>query len=156
MFFSFSKIKEISNIGTPRTVDLIWIVYEDQGLKTITTKTGIQKSIRTLIVIDDSKDEDENTTLAVAIGIWGEIGENLNVKPGEILAFKNVKSNEYRGRIQLNSFGEDPIYIRENLKYVKEAFLLLNWNKNLKIVDIKNISEGSSSEAFNQIEHVRF
>ena len=153
--FSFTKLKEISNIGAGRTIDLISIVYKDQGLRTVPTKNGDQ-SIRDLIVIDDNKDEDENTTLAATIGIWGTAGENLSVKPGEILALKNVKTNEYKGNVQLNHFWEDTIFTKEYLKHVKEAFLLLNWYKNLNIGEIKNISEANTKDPLSKTEQVLF
>ena len=155
--FSFSKISEISTFGITRTVDFLGIIFEDLGIKVITTKAGIERRIRTLTLIDDSKvDADEEVNLAINIGIWGELGENLNAKPGDILAFKNLKASEFRGGIQLNNFGADLIFTKDSLKQVKEAHMLIRWYRELSIKNIKNISDGDgSSDSFSKSEHVQ-
>ena len=107
-----------------------------------------------MTLIDDSKEEVENTTSAVKIGIWGQKGERLKVKSGDILAFKNIKVNEYKGIIQLNNYGDESIYTLDDLSQIKEVSQLQNWYKHLNIVNLNNISESNTYEDLDKIEHV--
>ena len=109
---SFVKINEINDMSQGNIIDIIGYVIEVSELKTLNTKRG-EMIIRNIIIGDDSG-------YKINITAWKPFCD-IEIPINEIIAFKNLRINEYNGIKKLSSVDTTSILLN-----VKEYYNEVN------------------------------
>lgn len=92
MRFRFIEFANLEAVQKDAMIDVIGVVKEVGEVSTITSKTTQKPySKRDLTLVD-------KTNFLVRLTIWGNVAQNWDTAPDEVIAFKGVKVSDYGGR----------------------------------------------------------
>ena len=118
--YSFSSLDQIEAMVQQATVDVIGIVLDVQPTSSITLRDGSQKDRRTITIGDDNN-------MMIGVTVWGENCNRFDLKVGQVVAFRECKVSEYRGKsLNASSAAQDIIIEPRHSKTKK----LRNWQEN--------------------------
>ena len=73
------------------TVDVIGVVLDVQPVSEISLRDGTKKDRRTVTVGDESN-------IMIGVTLWGEACHKADFEVGQIIAFRQCRISEYRGK----------------------------------------------------------
>ncbi len=90
------------------TVDVIGIVLEAGPTGSINLRDGNSKNRRTITIGDDKN-------MMIGVTIWGDNCERFDIQVGQIVAFRECKISEYRGKSLNAGSGVNDIIIEPKI-----------------------------------------
>ena len=86
------------------------IVLEVQPTSSITLRDGSSRNKRTLTIGDDNN-------IMIQVTVWGDNCDRFDFAPGQIVAFREAKISEYRGKsLNAGSSSSDIIIVPKHSK----------------------------------------
>lgn len=131
----FTQIRDIEHLSVNQIINITGIIIDLRDRQEISTKTGVQRSLRRVSIGDSSEHQIELT-------LWGQFSE-IEMEKGNIIEVVSVRISEYNGTRNLNSIEGSKIRINpnDNLLYKK----LTDLSK--KEVEFHKLSSDSSNTA---------
>lgn len=153
IYITRTPISQIAKSAQGTSLDLVGMVVSEEEIREIQTKTGSTRKLRTIVVVDNSKledQEDEDKVLAVNVQIWGDNPETLKIELDKIIVIKRARTSEFRGGINISCGETNEIYFQNDVKHIREMVQIMKWHKTLKNQNfdfennLLNISSGNA------------
>ena len=130
-----TQIRDIEHLSVNQIINITGIIIDLRDRQEISTKTGVQRSLRRVSIGDSSEHQIELT-------LWGQFSE-IEMEKGNIIEVVSVRISEYNGTRNLNSIEGSKIRINpnDNLLYKK----LTDLSK--KEVEFHKLSSDNSNTA---------